>query len=164
MVAISVIYGLRYAKAPFYHERVDQHYLTRSNFTDGTNSPGDLFNTIWLNSVPTKAKTEVEIVNKEKGRVKLESMKPTSLAFSVSLNKPSKVIVNRSYFPGWKAQVNNEDVRINNYNGRMALDLKKGNSSVRLRLNNTQAQNFSYVYFLLSILAIIYFKPYANRR
>ena len=51
-----ILLGLGYAKAPFYHKRVDTYYLTRSNFIDGTNSPEILFNTKMVGCNSSKKK------------------------------------------------------------------------------------------------------------
>ena len=99
LVLLSVLLGIRYAKAPFYHEREDSHYLTRSNFTDGTNSPGDAFNTKWLSAVPKKAKNKVEIL---KGEGEVINVERSSVHYRFQTKSKSglELRVNVAYFPG----------------------------------------------------------------
>ncbi len=162
MILIVVIYGIRYAREPFYHKRPDNHYLSRSNFTDGTNSPGDVFNTKWLKSIPPKARQKIEII---KGQGKIENVYqyPQQVKFSAIIEKKSKILVNIAYFPGWTATSNNKNIRVENYNGKISLRLNNGKQNINLYLANTLIQNWSYVYFLIAILAIIYYKPYEDR-
>ena len=157
LILLSIGFSIGYAKAPFYHRRADQHYLTRSNFTDGTNSPGNAFNTKWLTGIPEKRKDKIEFIE-GLGTVKINEFKSTSYFFTVDSKENSKILINTAYFPGWVAIVNGKNVQIENYNGRMLLDIREGTNNVRAYLDNTPVQKISYVYFLLAVLGLTLYK------
>lgn len=156
LVLISVGFSIRYAKAPFYHKRVDQHYLSRSNFTDGTNSPGNAFNTKWLSGIPEKKKNRIEVLSGSP-EIKLIELKSTNYSFIVNSKSNSKILINTAYFPGWTAEVNSKLVPVENNNGRMLLKIPSGANNVQLLLDNTPTQKISYVYFVISVLLLSLF-------
>ena len=157
IILVSVGLSIRYAKSPFYHKRADQHYLTRSNFTDGTNSPGDAFNTFWLKSVPEKENKKIE-PDSGSAVVKINELKSTSFDITVHSNSSSKIQINTAYFPGWTAEINGERTEIEEKNGKMFLKIPKGANKVRVFLDNTPLQKFSYIYFLIAILVLALIK------
>lgn len=152
LIIISFGYGIRYAKEPFYHKRSDQHYFTRGNFTDGTNSPGNAFNTKWLIGIPSKKDKKIQIQGE--GDLKINYINPQEYSFYTNLQDKSKILVNTAYFPGWKAYSNNKNIRVENYNGKIMLSLSSGVNNVLLKLGNTFIQDISYIYFWISILII----------
>lgn len=154
LILFSVGFSIGYIKAPFYHKRSDSHYLTRANFTYGTNSPGNLFNTKWLSDVPPKRQTRIGVLDGE-ARLKLNKMSSTSYSFDVSAETPSEIVIHTAYFPGWQAKVNEKDVEIKNVEGRMVIKMDKGSNEVKVWLGNTPIQNISCLYFIVSIILLI---------
>lgn len=154
LIIISIGFSIRYAKAPFYHKRADQHYLTRANFTDGTNSPGNAFNTKWLLGIPDKKKEKIEVVEGS-GNIKISEIKSISYSFTVDSKVDSKILINTAYFPGWTAEVNGESVPVENHKGRILLKIPKGAKNIRVFLDNTPIQKLSYTYFLISVLLLV---------
>ncbi len=166
LILISIGFSWNYMKAPFYHKRSDSHYLSRSNFTDGTNSPGNLFNTKWLSQVPPKRKDKINVLD-GKAVIKNIELKSTAYYFDVDAKEPSEVVIHTAYFPGWMAKVNEKNVELKNVEGRMILRVNKGSSKVRVWLGNTMVQNISYLYFAISIISLILLmkmSPRKNRR
>ena len=157
LILLSIGLSIRYAKAPFYHKRGDQHYLTRSNFTDGTNSPGNAFNTKWLSGIPEKRKNKIKVVS-GLAEIKIDKIKSTTYSFMVNSKGDSKILINTAYFPGWTAEVNNKKINIENFNGRMLLKISAGVNNVRVFLDYTPIQKLSYVYFLASVLVLAIYK------
>ncbi len=156
LIILSIGFGIRYAKAPFYHKRFDQHYLSRANFTDGTNSPGNAFNTKWLLNIPNKEKNK--IISDSPIDIKINSIKSQEYKFSVISTQKTRIFINTSYFPGWTAIVNNKQTRMEEYEGRLSLEIKPGVSNIRVYLDSTPTQKFSYMVFLVSILALVVFR------
>jgi len=154
MIVASIGLSLHYIRAPFYFPRTDAHYLSRPNFTDGTNSPGNVFNTKWLSAIPSKAKNKIEI-KKGRGSVEMGMVRTSSYAFDVILKEESSLLINTAYFPGFKAIVDGHETRIVNANGKIMLNIPKGKHSIYVYLDSTNLQKISYVYFLLSVLLII---------
>ena len=154
LILFSVFLSISYAKAPFYHKRSDSHYLTRTNFTDGTNSPGNSFNTKWISGIPPKTKSKVEFIE-GKGSIKIKEIHPVLYSFNVNTKEKAKLGINTAYFPGWTVYINNKKIDIEKTDGKIQFAVSAGTSNVRVKLNNTPVQNISYAYFLISILALL---------
>ncbi len=153
LILISIGFSIRYAKAPFYHKRDDSHYLARANFTDGTNSPGDAFNTFWLNKVPQKQKNRFAASGS--ANIIPKQINSDSYRFYASAQDATKVTINTAYFPGWAATINGKPSIVENYKGRMRISVKKGLSDVYIQFSDTLIRKVAFFYFLISILLII---------
>ena len=51
---LAIVFYFPYTNPVIYQPRNDDYYLTKDNFTKGTNSPGDSFNTIWYKGNASK--------------------------------------------------------------------------------------------------------------
>ena len=154
-IIVSILLSLEYAKAPYYHKRTDSHYLMRSNFTDGTNSPGNSFNTEWLDAIPSKRKDKFEFI-KGSGSIKIGSIKPQFYKLMINAKEDSQVIVNTAYFPGWVSLVDGKKKEVDNYNGRMLIKIPSGRHKVELIFSDTPIRTISYVYFFISLLLLAF--------
>ena len=143
-----------YAKAATYYPRNDKYYLSRSNFIDGTNSPGDVFNTAWLPKIPKKTKNKIQIISGA-GSVNLIKIRSTRYLFYSFLKKDSRIRVNTAYFPGWGIWVDGQVGSIQNDHGLIAVSLPAGKHLVSLSFGSTILQKLSYLYFLSSILLLV---------
>lgn len=157
LIFLSIGFSIRYAKAPFYHKRPDQHYLSRSNFTDGTNSPGNAFNTKWLSGIPEKRNDKIEFIEGS-GKIEIKELKSTDYLFTVDSKESSKILINTAYFPGWTAEINGRRMSIEENGGKMILKLYSGVNNVRIFLDSTPIQKISYVYFFSSALLMIFIR------
>ncbi len=153
LILLSIGFSLNYTKAPFYHKRADNHYLIRSNFTDGTNSPGDAFNTIWLDNLPKKAKNKIELVGK--GQIEIIKMSSQRYIFSVDLEENSIVNINTAYFPFWESIIDSEYSKTQNSNGVISLDVNKGVHEIEVFVRDSYLRKISYFIFYLSILMLV---------
>lgn len=152
-VLFPLLLTIGYAKPAFYHQRDDSYYISRSNFIDGTNSPGDLFNTVWFNK-NLKKQNEKIIVNH--GLVLDSNIKPTKYSFRVKSDSDSQVIVNTSYFPGWEAVVDGELITIHHDNdGLIRFPLLKGMHSVTIILGLTFIQQVATGVTIFSFSSMI---------
>jgi len=156
LILISIIISIGYAKAPHYHKRADSYYLTRSNFTDGTNSPGNSFNTKWLGTVPTKRKDKFELVEEGSGSIRIDNIKPQSYKLMINAKKDSQVIINTAYFPGWVSLVDGKKKEADNYNGRVLIKIPRGVHRVELFFSDTPIRIASYIYFFISVLLLVF--------
>lgn len=155
-VLLVVLLTIGYAKPAYYHDRTDKYYLTRPNFIDGTNSPGDLFNTIWFNKRLKKQKDKIVIKN---GTIISSKIEPTKYTFDVRADLDTQITVNTAYFVGWRAIINKKEVDVKaDSNGLITLDVPKGNYTVELQLKNTLVRTIGNSIFLLSLFSIfLYF-------
>lgn len=98
------------------------------------------------------------------GSASLKEASVNNLVFSASSDKPAIFYLSDTYFPGWKAKVNNQPARIlkANYNFR-AIIIPKGNSSIELYY---QPKSFIIGTIISggSLLLLLLFCAFARRR
>jgi len=156
LVSLSFILGIGYIKPAYYHYRNDDYYVSRPNFINGTNSPGNVFNTIWLKTIPAKEKEMIRFL-KGKGKIVIEKTQSGRHIFSINSTKNSEVLVNIAYYPGWEVYVNNKKGKIKStFNGRITFSLLPGDSRVELIFKDTFIRRFAGVVSLLSLLLICF--------
>lgn len=154
-ITFLVFSTINYTKPAYYLMRSDFYYLTRSNFIDGTNSPGNAFNTIWLNSIPPK-RPLVSVVKGDTA-VRILINKSTSKSFEFDSNNDSTVLFSAAYFPGWKAKLNGKSFNLLNNNGIIMINIPKGKNRVDLIFSDTPIRTLALVVFLLSLLILPFF-------
>jgi len=136
-IFLAVTLSLSYTQPAYYHQRSDAHYLTRENFIHGTNSQGDMFNTIWIAQKPPLKKSKVEIVQ-GKGIVVVHNSKTSLLTFSVMSDEVSQIVVNTAYFPGWEVYIDGEKILVQKTRiGSITFPVSKGEHSVVVHFNDT---------------------------
>jgi hypothetical protein len=150
-----------YIHPAFYHMRNDTYYTSRSNFIDGTNSPGNVFHTIWTPVFSNRPKQQATIIH-EAGSIKLVKKTPASQIYSANLTTPSEVIFATAYFPEWVARVNNKPSQIRAYNGLVSISLPAGNSSITLTAATTPVETAAAFISLISIAISISF-PFVRK-
>lgn len=151
VVLLLISSTISYTKPAYYHQRDDNYYLTRQNFTDGTNSPGNYFNTVWLEGVPTKQKNKIVA---EEGAISELVSKAGFIKFKLKSKEGSVVVIHTAYFPGWKGYIDEKPTEVVNNDGIINLKVPKGKHDVVLKLKNTPVQNLSWVIFLVSIVIL----------
>jgi len=148
LILFSIILSLNYIKAPFYHPRDDSYYFSRRNFTDGTNSPGNTFNTINFN--PSLKKT-VSRLSSKNTKIQIFKNKSTTIEAFVEAQKKEKILVNIAYFPGWEVFVNNKKVPINvTAGGLFEFEVPLGDSKILVELKNTRVRLISVILTIFS--------------
>lgn len=155
LITLCFVYGLRFAKATHYREWQNDTYLNNKNFTQGTNSPRNTFNTIWINRLPKEKATKVDVLSGA-ANIKIEEAKSESLSFTADSKSNSQILINTAYFPGWSVTINGKEVPIENHNGQMLLNLPPGTNKVQIVLNSTSIQKLSYLYFLITTPLLLY--------
>lgn len=162
MIILSIVLTINYTKPAYYHQRNDNYYITKSNFIDGTNSPGNAFNTKWTNPKIKKQKGKVTI-NEPSSIVTVGESKIGSYSFKISIKKDSDVVINTAYFPGWTVFVNGEKREIkNNKDGLISFSLSKGTHGVGVKFLDTTIRKISNGLFFLSIFLFLFlYKNYS---
>lgn len=159
LIAFSASVG--YAKPAYFLNRTDNYYVTRSNFIDGTNSPGNVFNTIWVTDTFTKKKNVFEASSPI--QISHEKRLPTYYQSNVSAIKLTTITANITYFPGWGISIdgNNRQAKPNKY-GTISMEIPSGNHKVVLKMNNTSIQNLATILTLISIVITLYITSKKN--
>lgn len=152
-ILLTILLTIEYAKPAYYHNRDDQYYVTRSNFIDGTNSPGNVFNTIWFDK--TLEKQEEKISSNSDFTVKSLRIDLLSYAFLISANKSSQITINTAYFPGWTAFVDGDKSEIKNKNGLIAIEVPQGKHLVEVRFLDTMVRMMASFVTIFSLCLVI---------
>ncbi len=155
LILLTSLLTINYTKPAYYLMRDDNYYTTRSNFIDGTNTPGDIFNTVWFNTTLPKAKEKIVIAAGE-GEIQKILLKPTEYSFSIDVRKLSEVQINTAYFPGWTAYINKQEIILDKTkDGFMRLTLPAGNHKIVIKQELTMIQSIATRVSSISILLVL---------
>lgn len=155
LIILAVVTTINYTKPAYYHNREDSHYISRDNFIYSTNSPGNAFNTLWMDAQQPKKKGRV-IVFSGKGTIADEVITPEQYRFNLDALTPVTLLVNTAFFPGWKTDVSGVSVPMKRTGGGlMKLTLPKGNSFVSIRFADTIVRRVAVVTSLFSLLVTV---------
>lgn len=158
-----ILLTLSYTKLAYYLIRKDSYYLTRPNFIDGTNSPGNSFNTRWFNSFETK-KFKDRIVTNDIKVIKLKSQ-PTSYKIVLENPKTQTIKLSIAYFPGWRV-VEDNMIEIKTFpdkNGLLSFDLKKGRHILKVFFGNTPIRSVSDLVTGVSFVSLFIFSIFLSK-
>lgn len=155
LIVIVILLGIGYTKPAYYHMRDDNYYITRANFIDGTNSPGNAFNTIWSGDT-RKTKDKIVAVS---GQISNLNIKSTKYTFDLDSSNGSKVLVNNAYFPGWVAYVGGKKMNVNlTKEGNFSFETPKGKYNVTIQFEETNIRKISELISIISFLILFLFK------
>ena len=156
-MTFAVATSLSYARGATYYQRNDDHYLTRSDFTDGTNSPGNVFNTRWLSEIPKKSNSKFEFIQ-GKGDLKVLDLRSVDYKLVINAEENSKLLVNTAFFPGWIYKMDGRKINVQNFRGKILIEVPKGSHFVEIKLTNTLIQNLSYLYLCISVVLLVFIR------
>lgn len=153
LVLIVVLLGLGYIRPAYYHMRSDNYYISRSNFIDGTNSPGNAFNTIWAGNL----EKQKERITTSSGRISIINIKSTRYVFNTFSDKNSKILVNTAYFPGWTAYVDGKKQFVQRETeGNFYFQVPRGKHRVVVQFEDTPLRKTASLISLVSFLVILF--------
>ncbi len=155
LIFLSFILGIGYARPAYYHYRNDNYYLARSNFIDGTNSPGNAFNTVFLKTIPKKEK-EKAVFSRGDGKIEQKIVESTMYVFNIKAESNSEILVNSAYFPGWKVYIGESEVKIKDRNGIISFFLPKGEHVVKVLFKNTLVRTIATFISIASFFVLIF--------
>lgn len=155
LILFVFLLGIGYTKPAYYLLREDSYYFTRPNFTEGTNSPGNIFNTIWFNRSLEKRKEKIQF-EKGSGKIKMENIKSTKYHFKISLIEDSELNVNTAYFPGWTAFIDGNKIETKpNKDGLISFFTFKGDHDVEVEFIDTLVREVAKIVSLVSIFSLL---------
>lgn len=143
LVSFAFLFGIGYTKPAYYHNRTDAHYITRSNFINSTNSPGNAFNTIWFNSSLSKSEHMVKFSHL---KTKLISQDLKSTQYKFQLESPTKgnATLKTAYFPGWVISINNSKENLyKTSDGLSYFNYPNGLTNINVQLVGTTIQKIA---------------------
>lgn len=153
-ILMAILLTIGYTKPAYYLARDDSYYITRSNFIDGTNSPGNVFNTIWMREREKREKEKLQILNGS-GVVILQNIRPSSFSFLVEGKTNLEILLYTSYFPGWTIFVDGQQSRMEERDGIMMFSVSKGRHFVEAVFLDTMVRRISWYIAFVSFFGII---------
>jgi uncharacterized membrane protein len=151
LIFIVYILGIGYAKPAYYMYRNDNYYITRPNFIDGTNSPGNVFNTVYLKLIPTKEKERAVFI-KGMGKIIANMSKSNYYQFEIQADVDSEIQVNLAYFPGWEVYINSKKGLLKpTQDGRFAFSVVKGENKVEILFKDTLIRKIAMLISVTSL-------------
>ena len=155
----SILVTHSYTQPAYYHYRDDNHYLSRSNFIHGTNSPGDVFNTIWFQQKKIPSYEKFTLQNQ--GTLKNVIIEPTRYQATVDLKDASTFLIHTAFFPGWRIEYLGKNFKLHpNDMGTMTHTLPQGTYSFEVYFADTMIRHISVVVSMASVFGtfVIWFK------
>lgn len=139
MIAVAAIaFAFGYVRPVTYAPRDDAYYLSRREFTDGTSSLGNSFSTKWLAWKRERASEDIRVIGGIGEVRKLENKDAIDMQFTISTDRNVALGVNRSYYPGWTALVDEEEAAIAPaQDGTISIMIPAGTHDVRVYFGET---------------------------
>lgn len=154
LIAIAILLGIGYAKPAHFLHRNDTYYTTRSNFIDGTNSPGNTFNTAWFKGAE-KNKNKLTLASGS-ANIEIKSLQSSNYFAEIKANEDSKILVNIAYFPGWTVWINNKKTEMQQTkDGLFSFSVPKGKHKIEVKLEDTFLQRAGVLGFYASALVLL---------
>ena len=155
LIFFAVLLTFNYAHPAYFLERDDIYYQTRPNFIDGTNSIGNVFNTIWIKGKFNR-KSEKIITSEMRAKINIQEIKSTKYIFNTKSEKDFVAIVNSAYFPGWIATIDGKktDLFITN-DGLIKLNVPKGEHAIHVIFKDTLIRSLALLLSLASLILVI---------
>jgi hypothetical protein len=151
----SILFSIGYVRPVLYQHRDDSYYLSDKSFTDGTNSMGNSFSTVWTSWKNQKSASRVNVIAASASVEQLQT-RPMSDSFSVNTASYATLEVNRLYFPGWQVFIDGKSVPINyKTNGTLEFIVPSGFHQVTTSFNSTPIRFFANIVSILAIMFIL---------
>jgi hypothetical protein len=162
---IGIFTVFQYTRPVTYEPRDSAYYLGRPNFTDGTNSLGNIFSTVWTPWISERAYSLIQPADNLKFQVLEDRYLYKRIRFELAAEQ--KVTAAVLYFPGWQVSVNGRKAVIDYSGGKISFIAPAGESEVVIRYTGTTIQKIaeavSLITLVLVIAGIIIKDSYANR-
>lgn len=164
LVLLTVGLTIGYVTPPYYWEREDSYYFSRSNFMDGTNISGNIFNTIWFNEKLKKQKEKLTIL-KGSGEILDQNIKSTKYTFVLEAETTLVAGVSTAYFPGWSVSINgHENLVEKTVDGLFLFKIPKGKNKINVQFKNTPIRNIATTISFLSFIILLTLPAYGKIR
>lgn len=153
MLLITLIFSKPFLTQIEFFDKGDSFYSTN----EGTTTVKDEYMPIWVKEKPLEHfKDKVEIIE---GNASIYNLSSDNKKISITIDALSdgKVRVNTIFYPGWKAFINDKEVKIDysNEKGVMDIAFKKNKNYISLVFIETPVRLLSDIISLISIIILI---------
>lgn len=168
LVFLALFFYGKYCRPVVYQPRDDNYYLSNPEWSKGTATLANSFNTKWFAVKPAQETNAKLKVLTGKAKIKEISVGPTKQVFQIETETAADFKTHIAYFPGWKVMANNREKPIGFNEGVIGFQLDKGSHLVEIKFTDTPirslANKISALSLLLLTLAVIFKKRYENCR
>jgi len=155
LILLAVLLGIGYAKPAYYLNRDDNYYTTRSNFIDGTNSPGNAFNIVGFNN-NSKRQDQKLLFTKGSGTIFNANIKSSQYLLSINANQKVTMLVNTSYFPEWNVYIDNKKTEVlKAESGLFSFNVLEGKHNVEVKLEDTIIRKLGTLGFYIGAFILL---------
>jgi len=166
MIAILIVIkvNLKYFQPQKYLDPSLLYYTDRELISSTMSETIPDYLPIWVETIPTKAALgEFQIIIDDPTikvidpTIKVIDSKTHKLELEIVSPEPSKILLNRNYFPGWKLTLNGKesDFEYQKSNGLIKISLSPGNYDLQLVFRKTLVRIVSEIVALTSLLIIV---------
>lgn len=165
LILLPVIFYSTYCRPVIYPPRQDSYYLQSPDWTEGTATLGNSFNTIWWQA-PSRMPVEPLTVIKGRADIEMVRAKSTRWLFKIKAEDFSHFQTRLAYFPGWQVYANHEQLPVEYSQGIIGFQLPEGDYQLEIVFTPTPVRFWaplvSAISLLLLILEAIFKIRYAN--
>lgn len=149
-IVVSFISSFSYLMPQAFFDKGNLYYSTNEDTTTIRKE----YMPIWVNNIPTEHYREkVEIVNGKISDLKVSS---NNINFIASSAINTEIGINTVYFPGWKAFIDNKNVKLNYANnGLIKISMPFGKHKIRVSFGETPIRSFSDILSLSSLFILL---------
>ena len=135
-----------------YFLKPTQYESTSTNYILGTPSE---FDTIWSDANTFKPRPLVET----KPQIEISNLvqNDTSLSFDLKTDSPTKIIIRKIYFPGWKVKLNDKEYKTKQIDGLISFDVGQGIWQLKFFFEETPIRLLANLLTLGSFLLLLVF-------
>jgi hypothetical protein len=151
--------NIKYFRPQMFFKITAADYLSEENIKWRTSKISDEY--LPKNFPVPKDKSEIawkkiEIIS---GQVEIKNISNKShfLKFDTEAMEPAEILINNTYFPGWKVWVNRKEEKPRVEEGKIKIKLNAGRQKVFLKFNNTPVRNLANFLSLLSLVGLVWF-------
>jgi hypothetical protein len=166
LVFLVLFFYSKYCRPVVYQPRDDNYYLSNTEWSKGTATLANSFNTKWFSVKSAQEISDKLKILTGKAKIKEISTNPTSQVFQIETETVTDFKTHIAYFPGWKIMANNKEKLLSFDEGVIGFQLDKGNYEVKIIFTDTPiralAYKISFLSLLLLTLAVIFKKRYEN--
>ena len=161
-----MLFTFQYARPVVYEPRLDEYYLSRREFTDGTTTVGNSFSTAGLTWQKERAEQTFELVE---GQAIIESQRSRLTEYTISIDgaTESTIQANISYYPGWVVIIDGKKQTVEEHRGLIYFSVPRGSHELKLQFEETPLRRAADIVSLLSLFwfvgSAILGQSYAHR-
>lgn len=154
LCVLSVVMVFPYAKPEKYIDRGEQFYLTN----EATTTSSSELMPLWVKDKPTEHYNEKVEVRLGSASITNLETKSNNILFNYKADGPVVFRINTIYYPGWRAYVNNDEVKISNGNskGVMEIEANQYRDTVHLVFRETFPRVIADTVSIASLLVILF--------